>query len=87
MGSKNPKILRTSCTEVSCTHFERFLPGKVQAYYAWPEHERVEHAHEAEEHRTVHVVLVAHPSPEQHDVHGVAEGPQNRPRGQYIMKS
>ena len=52
----------------------------MEAYYAGPEHEGVEHAHEAEEHGAVHVVLVIHPSPEEHDVHGVTEGPQNCPR-------
>ena len=66
-------------TNLSATHLESLLAGEVEAEQSRPEHERVEHADEAEEHGAVHVVLVAHPSPEEHDVHGVAEGPQNRP--------
>ena len=51
----------------------------MEAEQSRPEHEGVEHADEAEEHGAVHVVLVAHPPPQQHDVHRVAEGAQDGP--------
>ena len=66
-------------TNLSATHLESLLAGEVEAEESGPEHDRVEHADEAEEHGAVHVVLVAHPPPQQHDVHGVAEGAKDGP--------